>query len=231
MNVFLKKKKILTAGIIVFGIALVIIALLTYYGANVGNFVMSIDPDLKDKKIYMSATSDFINPSSLLQADAVHNARDITYTMLNIEEAKKTEGSYNDPNFKYIAYTFYVRNFGSQSTDLRYYIQITATKKNVDKAVRVMLITEIDGISREQIFMAKDDVESVYEDIPECEEFVSDRLVMQDKIYGFFPEQTIKYTILMWIEGQDPDTTNEILGGQIKIQMKFSAIDSGENNE
>ncbi len=86
MNAFFKNKKFLQMGITVFGIALVIIAVLTFYGSNVGNFVMSIDPDLKEKQIYMSQTKDFINPSSLLQADAVYDARDITYTMLNIEE-------------------------------------------------------------------------------------------------------------------------------------------------
>lgn len=231
MNAFFKNKKFLQMGITVFGIALVIIAVLTFYGSNVGNFVMSIDPDLKEKQIYMSQTKDFINPSSLLQADAVHDARDITYTMLNIEEAKKAEGSYNDPNFKYLAYTFYVKNFGSQSTDLRYYVQITSVKKNVDKAIRFMVITEIDGVSREMLFMAKDDKEAQYEDIPDCLEFVNERLIMRDKIYGFFPDQVIKYTVFLWLEGQDPDTTSDILGGQIKIQMKFSAIDSGEKDE
>lgn len=224
----LKNKKFLELGICVFGLALVLIAVITFYGNNVGNFVMSIDPDLKGKQIYMSKTSEFINPTSLLQADAVRNARDITYTMVDVEEVKKTDGSYNDPYFKYLAYTFYVKNFGNESTDLMYYLQITSAKKNVDKTIRVMVISEVDGVSNERIYMAKDESEVEYEDIPECLEFVNEKMIMEDKVYGFFPNQTIKFSVIMWIEGQDPDTTSDILGGQIKVQMKFSAIDSGE---
>lgn len=224
----LKNKRFLELGIAVFGIALILIAVITFYGNNVGNFVMSIDPDLKDKSISMSSTKEFINPTSLLQADSVHNARDITYTMLNIEEVKKTDGSYNDPYFKYVAYTFYVKNFGNESTDLTYYLQITSAKKNVDKAIRVMIISEVDGVSKERVYMAKDKVEAIYEDMPDCLEFYNEKIVMQDNIYGFFPEQVLKFSVVMWIEGQDPDTTSDILGGQIKIQMKFSAINSGD---
>lgn len=228
MMKLLKNKKFLELGIGVFGVALALIAVITFYGNNVGNFVMSIDPDLKDKEIYISKSSEFINPTSLLQADSVRNARDITYTMVDVEEVKKTDGSYNDPYFKYLAYTFYVKNFGNESTDLSYYLQITSAKKNVDKTIRVMVISEVDGVSTERIYMAKDESEAEYEDIPDCLEFVNEKMIMEDKVYGFFPEQMIKFSVIIWIEGQDPDTTSDILGGQIKIQMKFSAIDSGD---
>jgi len=100
------------------GATLVIVSLLTFYGQNVGNFIMSLDEDLKERQIYMSETEDFLVPTASLQAGAVKGARDITYSMMHIEEAVNNDGNYKDPYFKYVAYTFYVKNMGDETTSL-----------------------------------------------------------------------------------------------------------------
>lgn len=213
-------------GIIVTFIALLIVTFITYYGQNAGNFVLSIDEDLKDRNVYMSETVDFINPTAMLQADAVYDARDITYSFVNIDEAVNTDGTYKDPYFKYVAYTFYIKNFGYETTDLEYTTTINSVSDNVDKAIRIMVITQYQDVVQQKIYMAKDDVEYDYEDIPECIEFLSEKMVMQEKITGFFPDEQIKFTVFMWLEGQDPDTNDSILGGKVKLQLRFSCIDS-----
>ena len=52
---FLTKKVILRIGMLIFGIASAIIAVITYYGQNAGNFVMEIDPDAYRRGIVLSS--------------------------------------------------------------------------------------------------------------------------------------------------------------------------------
>ena len=82
-------------GIIVTFIALLIVTFITYYGQNAGNFVLSIDEDLKDRNVYMSETVDFINPTAMLQADAVYDARDITYTNVSDQSYDEVLNMFN----------------------------------------------------------------------------------------------------------------------------------------
>lgn len=36
------------------------------------------------------------------------------------------------------------------------------------------------------------------------------------------PDKTDKYTVVIWLEGDDPDCNDEILGGHVEMNMKFS---------
>lgn len=208
------------------GATLVIVSLLTFYGQNVGNFIMSLDEDLKERQIYMSETEDFLLPTASLQAGAVKGARDITYSMMHIEEAVNNDGNYKDPYFKYVAYTFYVKNMGDETTSLEYETQITVNKNDLDKAIRVMIISQIDGKREDSIYMLPDTEEAVYVDMPECKYFINERLIMRERVDYFFPDQVLKFTVFLWLEGQDPDTTADVLGGQIKLQMKFTGLET-----
>ena len=40
-----------------------------------------------------------------------------------------------------------------------------------------------------------------------------------------------KFTIVIWIEGNDPDTTDDIIGGQFKVDMKINIIGDESGNE
>lgn len=208
------------------GATLVIVSLLTFYGQNVGNFIMSLDEDLKERQIFMSETEDFLVPTASLQAGAVKGARDITYSMMHIEEAVNNDGNYKDPYFKYVAYTFYVKNMGDETTSLEYKTQITVNKNDLDKAIRVMIISQIDGKREDSIYMLPDTEEAVYVDMPECKYFINERLIMSERVDYFFPGQVLKFTVFLWLEGQDPDTTTDVLGGQIKLQMKFTGLET-----
>ena len=48
---------------------------------------------------------------------------------------------------------------------------------------------------------------------------------MTTKSEDFKPGDVDKYTILMWVEGNDPECVNEILGGHMKMSMTFSVED------
>lgn len=49
-----------------------------------------------------------------------------------------------------------------------------------------------------------------------------------DKEYKtLLPYQKVRYTIAIWLEGSDPDTTNDKLGGSLTMNVSFSTVDGG----
>ena len=52
--------------------------------------------------------------------------------------------------------------------------------------------------------------------------FVSDRIVCQGVRPGIEHEEIDKYTVVIWYEGEDPDCTDDILGGYVELYMKFN---------
>jgi len=219
LHKFITKKLILRIGMIIFGIASALIAIITYYGQNAGNFVMEIDPNAYRRGIVLSADEEFLSPSPRLLSDAIINVRDMTYDWLKIDEAIATDGNYADPDYKYIAYTLYIQNIGDETCDVNMNATIVRLQKGLDGAIRFLVIEDE---TLEKMYMKPDTVETEYVDMPEAEHFVSDIIIMDGEITNFKPYQIKKYTIIVWLEGQDPDCTDEILGGRIKLRLLFS---------
>ena len=219
LHKFITKKLILRIGMIIFGIASALIAIITYYGQNAGNFVMEIDPNAYRRGIVLSADEEFLSPSPRLLSDAIINVRDMTYDWLKIDEAIATDGNYADPDYKYIAYTLYIQNIGDETCDVNMNATIVSLQKGLDGAMRFLVIEDE---TLEKMYMKPDTVETEYVDMPEAEHFVSDITIMNGEITNFKPYQIKKYTIIVWLEGQDPDCTDEILGGRIKLRLLFS---------
>lgn len=219
LNRFITKKIIFRVGILVFGIASLLIGIITYYGQNAGNFVMEIEPDAYRRGIALSSDEEFLSPSPRLLSNAISNVRDVTYDWLKIDEAIATDGNYKDPDYKYIAYTLYIQNIGDETCDIVMNTTIVSLEKGLDSAIRVLIIE--DG-TIEKMYMKPDNVETEYHGLPEAEYFISETVIMNGNIINFKPYQIKKYTILVWLEGQDPDCIDDILGGRIKLRMLFS---------
>ena len=49
---------------------------------------------------------------------------------------------------------------------------------------------------------------------------------MKDVIEDFSPGDVMKYTVVIWLEGNDPDCVDAIIGGVMKLEMKFGVIGS-----
>ena len=58
-------------------------------------------------------------------------------------------------------------------------------------------------------------------------EFIDNNVVFDQVVKDLEPGQTDKYTIVMWIEGEDPECIDEIRGGYIKLNWFFNIV--GEN--
>ena len=54
---------------------------------------------------------------------------------------------------------------------------------------------------------------------------IDNHLQYVDEQLGVAPGDVHKYTIVIWLEGYDPDCTNELIGGHLGFEMNMSLID------
>ena len=52
--------------------------------------------------------------------------------------------------------------------------------------------------------------------------FVSDTVAVLEQRKSFKPNGKDRYTVVVWIEGDDPECKNDLLGGEIKMHMSFT---------
>lgn len=199
-------------------ILLIIILLLgVFYGLSAfvnraGNFTVWItEEDLG--RITLSNTADFEESATILEADIIEQMDNITKDWLPENIAEEGEGCHNGEN--YIAYTFFLKNAGEDEINYTTQIDIHAVTKEADNAVRVMIIK-----NGEETVYAKTQKGSS-EPEPDTVPFYSDTQVMNNVTSGFQPDDVDKYTVVIWLEGNDPECIDNIRGGVVKMSMNF----------
>ena len=55
--------------------------------------------------------------------------------------------------------------------------------------------------------------------------FVSDQIICTEQRKNIQVDEVDKYTVVIWLEGEDPDCVNDIMGGYVEIAMTFSLAD------
>lgn len=55
--------------------------------------------------------------------------------------------------------------------------------------------------------------------------FVSDQVVCEEIRKDMDVDEVDKFTVVIWLEGEDPECVNDILGGYVEFNMKFSIAD------
>ncbi len=218
------RNRIFTLGVIITGMLSIAFAIITFYGQNAGNFVISVDSIASNRGIILSTEPNFRAPSPRLMTEPISEARDMTYSWLKIAEVEATYGNYVDIDYDYVAYTFYLMNQGTESLDVSYHIRITDIYNRLDDAVRILVIE--DGV--QTIYQKPDELDDFGnlpyypENVPASTNFISDTIVMRRLFTNFKPDEVKKFSVIVWLEGYDPDTTDDILGGMIRLQMNFS---------
>jgi hypothetical protein len=138
----------------------------------------------------------------------------ISITWLPDNLDTEADGSHNGDN--YIAYTFYVENEGTDTINYWYSTIIDDVILNVDEAIRVKLFLNGD----ETVYAKKNGYTEEPEDGTQA--FYSDTTVMSECRQDFNPGDVDRFTIVIFIEGDDPDCTNALLGGELKMHMEIT---------
>ena len=124
------------------------------------------------------------------------------------------EGSHNGNN--YLAYTFYLENKGSDTINYWYEIFIDDVIKNVDDAIRVMVFRNDD----KKIYAKPNKTTGEAEN--GTEKFYSSSEVLVEGRQEFKPGDIDRFTIVIFLEGDDPDCLDNLIGGEMKMHMDIT---------
>jgi hypothetical protein len=205
-------------------IILMLLLLLAYFVVGIiynrGNFSITLDKNLYfDKGLIVYDDSNYKVYRTDLYAEAPETFDNIYYKWLPDDLHNHEGGSHNGKN--YLAYTFYIENTGEQTSDYWTELVIDDVIKNVDDAVRIRVYK-----NGQSVTYAKRSANGAAE--PDTVPFVSDELIIREHIINFEPGNISKYTIVLWIEGSDPECTDNILGGEFKVHMDFKSENTEE---
>ena len=136
------------------------------------------------------------------------------------------EGSHNGDN--YLAYSFYLENQGVDPINYWYTIISDDVIKNVDRAIRIMVIR-----NDEQIIYAKANETTgeaeIFGDEITTPFYSNTNLILQQR-QNMQPGEIDKFTIVIFLEGDDPDCTDELIGGEMKMHMDITEEHTAQQN-
>ena len=195
-------------------LAVAVLFIAAFAQEKMGNFTINLNRlELYRKGISIADNGDFDGATARLVANTVQDATNISIDDIPAD-VDSIDGGHNGNN--YMAYTYYVRNAGKE--DLGYIASITldSCAKGAEKAVRIAVYQ-----NGERIVYAAPADDGGTED--GCENFLSDKLVCQYENKDFLVGNVDRYTIVIWMEGDDPDCVDAIIGGSVQFSMSIDA--------
>ena len=208
---FYQKAKWILLFLLIFLILLYFILEVTYNG---GHFTISLDKNTTLKQnLVLYEDIRYKEPQVKLSAGKIDFLDNISVDWIPSNIDNEKDGSHNGNN--YIAYTYYVENMGEDVVDYWTELYIDDVIKNVDEALRVMVYEN----GEKTIYAKINNITGLPEEntIPFYSE--DKAFVRQRRLFN--PNEVDKYTIVIWLEGDDPDCLDDILGGEIKLHIKI----------
>ncbi len=204
--------KIVLVITIIFLINVYLILAIFYRGEN---FTVTLDSEYGRESglvIYEELDKKYLR--TFLRSKDIEFFTDISVNWLPQDIDNEGEGSHNGRN--YIAYTFYAENMGQDTINYWTEIKIDDVVRDVDEAIRVMVFK-----NGERVIYAKNSRETGQPE-PDTVSFIDKDTVMRNVTENFKVGDIDKYTVVIWVEGDDPECTNELIGGEIKMHMTLT---------
>jgi hypothetical protein len=61
--------------------------------------------------------------------------------------------------------------------------------------------------------------------------FTDDTVIASDKVTNMAPQEIHKYTVVLWLEGDDPDCNDDAIGGHLGVEINFRLSDKETDDE
>lgn len=215
--------KFLPLGMLIAAMVIVIGYVVAALYMKFGSFTVMVNKlDHLDYALALSENPNFLSYTSRLNADIYEEMTNIDGATLPVW-LDNIDGEHNGDN--YIAYTFYCKNAGKNTVTYSYECFLANMTYDIEKAIRIRLY--VDGEMTDYAFPRTDGVEGPE---PGTVAFQSDRTVVKKNIEHFEPGAITKYTVVIWLEGNDPECVDKILGGELKVDMAMEIV-SNEDAE
>ena len=188
--------------------------LILYVVYNESSFTINVDKDMLKSSIFLTEDGSLENKTRKITADAAEYMDNISVKWISEDIDKEATGNHNGDN--YFAYTFYLVNNGENAINYWYEIAIDDIIKDLDKAIRVMVYHY-----GEKTIYAKPNENTGLPEVGTSKFYSSEIAVFVER-KNFSPGDKDRFTVVVWIEGDDPDCNNELLGGGIKMHMDIT---------
>lgn len=208
-----KVLKVLLGVTILFLINTYIILAIFYRGEN---FTVTLDSEYgrEASLIIYERKDDSENWRNFLRSDDIEFFTDISVNWLPSDIDNEGDGSHNGRN--YIAYTFYAENRGQDTINYWTAIEIDDVVRNVDEAIRIMVFK-----NGNKVIYAKNNRVTEQPE-PDTVPFHDEDTVMLELNENFEVGDIDKYTVVIWVEGDDPECKDDLIGGEIKMHMTLT---------
>ena len=204
--------RVLLGLIVIFMINVYIILSIFYRGEN---FTVTLDSEYgweSGLDIYEDRNQKYTR--TFLRSKDIDFFTDISVNWLPENIDNEGDGSHNGRN--YIAYTFYAENMGQDTINYWTTIKIDDIVKNVDEAIRVMVFK-----NGNKVIYAKNNRETELPE-PDTVPFKNEDTVMLELSENFKVGDIDKWTVVVWVEGDDPECKDDLIGGEIKMHMTLT---------
>ena len=231
-NLMYYRRRFVSRALLIVAAILICLIVVTYYGYNVGNFVIRVDND-HYQGLSLSDDENRVTLSNYLVAKSLHDCKDadISFIPDNIEEGI---GSKNHEEGRYFCYSFYLINVGKLTCNYVFEYKLVRSTKDIDKALRVMIIqdghrdiyaksrTDEGHIGDPEPIICLEENNIIGETLPFIE--LEDRTIIKNYNYDFMAGSYTKYTVVMWIDGWDKDESDEMFGSLIQTEVTISLL-------
>ena len=228
---------------------------LSYTYVNSGYGINVITDQQITKAISLSEDDNFERLSVGLKASAIVEMDNITYEWFWLNDwlpedpAEFTGGNHNGENF--IAYTFYVLNTGNADLDYNSSLRIKHSTQEVEAAIRVMIYRnniptvythtyeeQIDSVIDGEAYTDEnqngiwdegepytdENANGSYDGGVKVEEFESENIITSS-ISTLPMNDFDKYTVVIWLEGEDNDCNNDKFSSELQLVWNVSVIE------
>lgn len=234
--------------------------LLSIFPQLPGHFTINMSPEMMRNGFVLSETKDFANPSIQLFSDPVEDAPCISFSMIPEDvdqyEGNHSDGTYFAYTFflrnegqDTVDYAWQLEiNDESQNVSSATWVMVfedgemsfyaKANKNGETECIPAKNVNDRGYPNPELLQFAKnkDQFEVVgrrnnktYYRIHPIS-FVSEDIVAENLRYDIAPQDVHKYTVVIWLEGDDPECVDELIGGHLGLEMNFLLIEEVDDS-
>ena len=209
----MKLSRALLLMLVVITVILFVIAAL--YNRS-GSFTVMLDKtEMTKYGLTLSESREMTHLTSNLNAKISESIVNIASEEIpdNVDEI---DGVHNGEN--YIAYTFYLQNRGEVEVPVEYSVDMSNITQGIDEAIRLRLY--VDGVPTTYAKTRRDGTGAE----PGTTPFFSAVSITKGRVESLEPGEVVKFTVVIWIEGTDPECLDNLIGGVMKIDMKMGIV-------
>lgn len=212
--------KLILLGIVLFLINLYIVLGIIYKRSD---FTISLDYEKgQEASLIIYESPEDKTQKTYLKCEDIDFLSDMSIDWVPEDINDEADGSHHGHHF--MAYTFYAENQGKEPVNYWMSAHIEDHFKEVDEAVRFMVYKN--GERKVYAKWAKSGNPE-----PGTIPFIDEETIMLEKRQSIMPGEIDKYTIVIFLEGDDPQCVNSIIGGEISMYMTITEEHITDENE